>query len=64
MKVPSWIVDRILDTPQISAEAVVQRCSLKKGVLKNFGKINTKTPGPGSLFNKVAGLRPATLLKK
>ena len=41
-----------------------QWCSMKKGVLRNF----TKFPGKylcQSLFsNKVAGLRPATLLKK
>ena len=35
----------------------------KKGVLRNF-KINRKTPVPESLFNTVAGLTPATLLKK
>ena len=35
----------------------------KKGVLRNF-KINRKTPVPESVFNKVAGLTPATLLKK
>ena len=33
-------------------EAVVRRCSVKKEISQN------------SLFNKVAGLRPATLLKK
>ena len=50
MKAPSWIVDRILDTPLISSEAVVQRCSLKKGAVKNFGKMNRETPAPESLF--------------
>ena len=35
-----------------------KRCSWK------FRKIHRKTPVPESLFNKVAGLRPATLLKK
>ena len=34
-----------------------QRCSIKKGVLR-------ETPVPESLYNKVAGLRPAILLKK
>ena len=29
-----------------------------------FRKIHRKTPVPESLFNKVAGLRPATLLQK
>ena len=36
----------------------------KKGVLTNFTKIHRKTPVPESLFNEVAGLRSATLLKK
>ena len=36
----------------------VKRCSQK------FHKIRMKTFVPESLFNKVAGLRPATLLKK
>ena len=35
-----------------------KRCSWK------FHKIDRKTPVPETLFNKVAGLRPATLLKK
>ena len=36
----------------------------KKGVLKIFCKIHRKTPVSESLFNKVARLRPATLIKK
>ena len=36
----------------------------KTGVLRNFAKINRKTPVAESLFNKVPALRPATLLKK
>ena len=40
-----------------------QRCSVKKCSQK-FHKIHRKTPVPGSLINKAAGLRPATLLKK
>ena len=35
-----------------------KRCSQK------FRKIHKKTPLPESLFNKVSGLRPATVLKK
>ena len=35
----------------------------KKDVLKKFHKIHLKTPGLECLFNKVSGLRPATLLK-
>ena len=36
----------------------------KKGVLKNFTKCTGKHLYQSLLFNKVAGLRPATLLKK
>ena len=36
----------------------------KKGVLSNFAKFTGKHMSPSLFFNKVAGLRPATLLKK
>ena len=36
----------------------------KKRCSYEFPKIHRKTPVPKSLFSKVAGLRPATLLKK
>ena len=35
----------------------------KKGVLKKFHKVHLKTPALASLFNRVSGLRSATLLK-
>ena len=41
-----------------------QRCSIKKGVLRNFAKFTGKHMCQSLFFNKVAGLRPATLLKK
>ena len=41
-----------------------QRCSIKKDVLRNFPKFTGKHLCQVLLFNKVAGLRPATLLKK
>ena len=37
---------------------------MKKGVLKNFAKITGKLLWQSLFFNKVAVLRPATLLKK
>ena len=48
-----------------------RRCSVIKGVLRNFSKFRGKhlsqilflNKVAGLLFNKVAGLRPATLLK-
>ena len=36
----------------------------KKGILRNFEKFAGKHLCQGLFFNKVAGLRPATLLKK
>ena len=44
-------------------EAVAQRCSVKKMFLE-ISKVHRKTPMLESLFNKVAGLRPVTLLKR
>ena len=44
---------------EAASRGVLQkRCSYK------FRKIHRKTPVPESLFNKVADLRPETLLKK
>ena len=37
---------------------------MKKGVLINFAKFTGKHLCQGLFFNKVVGLRPATLLKK
>ena len=45
-------------------QSFVQRCSVKKSVLRNFTKLTGKYLCPSLSFNKVAGLRPATLLKK
>ena len=41
-----------------------QMCSMKKGVLRNFAKFTGKLLCQSLFFNKVAGLMPATLLKK
>ena len=46
------------------SEAFVWRCSIKKGVLRNFPKLTGKHLCQSLFFNKVAGLRPASLLKK
>ena len=39
-------------------------CSVKKGVLRNFTKFTGKQLCQSLFFNKVAGLRPVTLLEK
>ena len=41
-----------------------QRCSVSKGVPRNFAKLTGKHKCQGLFFNKVEGLRAATLLKK
>ena len=41
-----------------------RRCSVRKGVLKNFAKFTAKHLYQSLIFNKAAGLRPPTLLKK
>ena len=41
-----------------------QEVFYKKRCSQKFRKIHWKRPVPESLFNKVAGVRPATLLKK
>ena len=42
----------------------LRRCSVRKGVLRNFAKFTGKYLCQSLFFNKVASLRPATLLKK
>ena len=41
-----------------------QRCSVRKGALRNFAKFTGKHLCQGLFLNKVAGLGPATLFKK
>ena len=41
-----------------------QRCSIQKGVLKNFSKFTGKRLCQSFFINKVTGLRPVTSLKK
>ena len=41
-----------------------QRCSLRKCVLRNFKKFTGKHLCQSLFFDKDAGLRPATLLKR
>ena len=41
-----------------------RKCSEKKDVLKKFNKLHRKIPVLESLFNTVAGLQPASFLKR
>ena len=48
----------------LCCRSIRRRCSIKKGVLKNFAKFTEKHLYRNLFFNGVACLRPATLLKK
>ena len=52
------------DTLVANARSSHWRCSMGKNVLRNFAKFTGKHLCQSRFFNKVAGLRPATLLKK
>ena len=49
---------------KVTSEAVVRRCSLEKVFLEISKKFTGKHLCQSLFLNKVAGLRPATLLKK
>ena len=48
----------------LESEAVVRRCSVKKVFFRNFARFTGKHLCRSLLFNKVAVLRPETLLKR
>ena len=49
-------------TVQMTIRSSHQRCSVRKGILRNFAKFTGKHLCHSLFFNKVAG--PAALLKK
>ena len=51
-------------TVQMTTRSSHQRCSVRKGVLRNFAKFTGKHLCQVLFYNKVAGPEPATLLKK
>ena len=57
------ILYRLMRFLQI-ARSSHRKCSVKKGFLRNFAKFTGKQLCQNLFFDKVAGLRPATLLKK
>ena len=59
-----FLIDKITENLHNSWRISRCRCSLRKGVLRNFAKFTGKHLCQGLFFNKVAGLRSATLLKK
>ena len=59
-----WKVRFLLKLSIKSHRSSHRRCSLRKGVLRNFTKFIGKRLCQSLFFNKVAGIRPTTLLKK
>ena len=55
---------KIIGSIEHWVETVVLRCSIKKCGLKNFAEFTGKHLHQSLVLNEVAGLRPATLLKK
>ena len=51
-------------TIQMTTRSSHQRCSARKGALRNFSKFTVKHLCQVLFYNKVAGPKPATLLKK
>ena len=54
----NWEIDKAM------SRSSHQRCSMWKGVLRNFAKFTRKHQCQSLFLKKVAGLRPATLFKK
>ena len=54
----------VMKNHQAQIRSSHQRCSMKKIVLRNFSKFTGKHLCQSLFLNEVAGLRPATLLKK
>ena len=59
-----YLLGEIKINLQLKNRSTHQRSSLNKGVLKNFAKFTAKHLCQSLSFNKVLGLRSATLLKK
>ena len=64
LNIHHFISQNNFKSSETNAEAATRRCSVKIGVLNNFTKFTGKRMCQSFFFDKVAGLRPATLLKK
>ena len=63
-----YIIEELERSHQVLFESLFRsrhrRCSVRKGVLRNFAKFTGKHLCQSHFFKKVVGLRPATLLKR
>ena len=64
MRINSNFSDRTDTEFGVPCRSSRQRCSVRKGVLRNFTKFTGKHLCQSLFFNKVAGLRLVTLFKK
>ena len=64
LQLVSKVLFRVLLRNISNSRSSHSRCSIKKGVLGNVVKFTGKHLWQSLFFNKVAGPRPATLLKK
>ena len=62
-QIPLYTHYYFMDCQSTKVRAGHQRCSVRKIVLRNFTKFTAKHLYQSLFFNKVAGLKPATLLK-
>ena len=60
----AWVYETLKSLENVRSEAAVQRCSVKRGVLRNFAKFTGKHLCQSHFFNKVAVMRSAAFLKK
>ena len=60
----TFVLDPVLKFELSLFRSRHQRCSIKQGVLKKFAKFTEGNLCRSVFFNKIAGLRPVTLLKK
>ena len=63
-KAPPQIFNRVLNTSPQFSHAGAFRGVLKRGVLNNFAKFTGKHLSQSLFFNRIAHLKPVTLLKK
>ena len=60
----TWVFETLKSLENVLSEAAVQRCSVKRGLLRNFAKFTGKHLCQSHFFNKVAVMRSAAFLKK
>ena len=60
----TWVFETLKSLENVLSEAAVQRCSVKRGLLRNFAKFTGKHLCQSHFFNKVAVMRSAAFKKE